>query len=106
LKTLKSKGYLINPPETLNSLLKTSEEHVVTTYNNAKTKKYLFLVMDSLSEAPITTVGCEAHWYNLTKSVMKFYLIMRIHFLCNTWNKKVEERKKKTRDFRKQAHLA
>lgn len=106
LITLRSKGFLTFPSEALFNLLRSLEQQVITTsLNNDLEENLLFKVLDDLENVKITPVGCAEHQHDLTKSVMKFFLIMRMHFVCKRWNAETREQKKQQKAFRKQAHL-
>lgn len=96
LITLKTKNWLTYPSDELMQLLRILEEQVLRTYsNNEPQHNFLFLVLDRLEGAALTQIWCEVHRSELTKAVVKFYLIMRMHFLCRMWNKEALLQKKK-----------
>lgn len=104
---LKSRGYLTFPSNEMVALLKHLETIIVqTAKQNELEENILFLVLDRLEKAyGLNLVGCDTHKHELTKSVVKFYLIMRMHFLCKSWIKRTKEHKQKSRGLRKEAHL-
>lgn len=104
---LKSRGYLTFPSNEVVALLRHLEKYIVqTAKNNELEENILFKVVDRLEEAyGLNFVGCEAHKMSLTKAIVKFYIIMRMHFLCKSWNRTLAESKKKQRALRKEAHL-
>lgn len=108
LITLKSKGNLTFPSDKLVTLLRHLENKVITTaLQNELEENILFVVLDNMESVKIEMmkVGCELHNIELTKSIMKFFLITRMHFLARRWNDRNKEDRKKQRAYRKQAHL-
>lgn len=106
---LKSRGYLTYPSQAIINLLRFIERHVINTAkSNEFEENILFLVVENLEKHSdqMPTIGCDnvEHRQSLTKAIAKFFLIMRMHFLCKRWNKLTEEQKKKRRVLRKQAH--
>lgn len=104
---LKTRGYLTFPSNEVVDLLRKIEKCVISTAkNNELEENILFMVVDSLEKAQgVPMVGCHQHQNHLTKSILKFFLIMRMHFLCKRWNKRNEVQKKEQRKYRKKAHL-
>lgn len=106
---LKSKGYLTYPSDQMVTLLRHLETHVVeTSKKNELEENILFLVVENLEKCSnhMPLVGChrEDHQKSLTKAISKFFLIMRMHFLCRRWNQVTAEQKKKIRIHKKLAH--
>jgi len=107
LINLKSKGWLIFPSDALVDLLGTVEQTVISTgLNNEMEENILFVILEKLENVSVPTIGCSQndHAHNLTKSILKFFLITRMHFLTKRWNEKNLEQKKKQKVFRKQSH--
>jgi len=104
---LKTRGYLTFPSNEMVNLLKHLEKIIVRTcINNELEENLLFLIVDEIEKAEeVPLVGCESHKSDVTKLVIRFYIIMRMHFLCKRWNEKTAEQKKKQRKLRKAAHL-
>ena len=104
---LKSRGYLTFPSNEMVALLKHLETNLVrTAKENELEENILIMVLDRLEEAyGLNLVGFQEHKTDLTKSIVKFYLIMRMHFLCKSWNRRTKELKQKARGLRKEAHL-
>ena len=106
LIVLKTKGYLTFPSDGLMNLLTLLEQQLLRTYKNRSTdNNFIFHVMERLSSVSIPSVGCQAHSHEVTKAVMKFYIIMRMHFFCREWNKEISNAKKEMKMFKKRAHL-
>lgn len=106
LISCKTKGGLIFPSDSLVLLLRTLEEKLLQTSLQAEMEEnFIFVVLDKLEQIDIPQIGCESHSHELTKAVLKFFLIFRMHFLTKRWNEKVEEYRKKQKSYRKQAHL-
>jgi len=106
LITLKTKGYYTYASDTLVKLLRQLEDKVISTaLQNELEENILFVVLDRMENIEVTKVGCEQHKLELTKSIMKFFLITRMHFLARRWNERNKEDKKKQKGHRKQAHL-
>lgn len=84
---LKTRGYLLTPSESLVTLLKSLEETIQKVASRqALCADYLFLVVQEMeSERGLPSfVGCSetAHRRDLTKKVVRFYTITRMHFIC------------------------
>ncbi|KAK3929285.1 Transposable element P transposase [Frankliniella fusca] len=106
LITTKSKGYLTYPSDALVELTHTLEKNILKTAVNSELEEnILFLVLEGLENSKVKTIGCEEHKHELTKSIMKFYLIMRMHFLTRKWNENTKKDKKQQKALRKQAHI-
>ncbi|KAK3933106.1 Transposable element P transposase [Frankliniella fusca] len=106
LITLKSKGYLTYPSDILVNLLRTLEKSIIhAAMHNEMEENILFLVLDKVATLRVENVGCELHSAELTKSIIKFYTIMRMHFLRRKWNEITTEMRKKQKAHRKQANL-
>ncbi|KAK3919697.1 Transposable element P transposase [Frankliniella fusca] len=92
---LKSKGYLTYPSDTLIHLLHQLEQKIVSTsLNNELEGNILFVVLEKLQNIKVECIGCDLHKTELTKSIMKFFLITRMHFLTKRWNERTKEAKK------------
>ena len=106
LITLKSKGFLTYPSDALLYLLRSLEQHVISTsLHNEIEENLLFKVLDRLENVAVTAAGCAEHKHDLTKAVIKFFLIMRMHFVCRRWNTETKGQKNNQKSLRKQAHL-
>lgn len=106
LITLKSKGYLTYPSEKLVDTIRVLETQVVSTaVNNELDENILFTVLDNMENVKVSKIGCPLHDHELTKSIMKFYLITRMHMLVKRWNAKNVEVRKAQKGHRKQANL-
>lgn len=106
LIVLKTKGYLTFPSDALMNLLTLLEQQLLRTYQNKSVdSNFICHVMERLSGVSIPSVGCTAHSHDVTKAVMKFYIIMRLHFFCKEWNKENSQAKKNMKKMKKQAHL-
>jgi len=104
--TLKSKGYLKYPSEKLVNLIDVLEESVLRcTLEVQKEQNFIFRVVDRLEEVSVPYVGCEIHQAEVTKKVMSYYLIWRMHFIATSWTRGIEATKKKVGQYKKQAHL-
>ncbi|KAK3920713.1 Transposable element P transposase [Frankliniella fusca] len=106
LITQKTRGFLTYPSDALVDLTRTLERNILKTAVHSELEEnILFLVLERLENSQVKTIGCERHKHQLTKSVMKFYIIMRMHFLARRWNQNAAAEKKKQKAHRKQAHL-
>ncbi|KAK3922112.1 Transposable element P transposase [Frankliniella fusca] len=106
LIVLKTKGYLTYPSNALMNLLKTLEAQLLRTYlNRSIDSNFVFHVMERLNSVSIPSVGCQVHSLEVTRAVMKFYIIMRMHFFCREWNKENMKAKQQTKKLKKEAHL-
>ncbi|KAK3919871.1 Transposable element P transposase [Frankliniella fusca] len=106
LITHKSRGGLIYPSDKLVNLVGILEKKVIdVSLNNELEENILFVVLDALSSVRVGKVGCLLHEDDLTKCIMKSYLIMRMHFVSRRWNEKTREQRDKQKGLRKQAHL-
>ncbi|KAE8744170.1 hypothetical protein FOCC_FOCC009178 [Frankliniella occidentalis] len=99
---LKSRGYLTFPSNEVVCLLKHLETQIINAKNNHELEdNILFVITEKLENSyGLNFVGCENedHKFNVTKSIIRFYLIMRMHFLCKNWNnvtKGIRKTKKK-----------
>lgn len=105
LITIKSKKCLTYPSDSLVDLLQSVEETVIkTTLQNEVEENILFVVLEKLENITVRKIGCKLHDLSLTKAVLKFYLITRMHFLTKRWNAMTLEQKRKQKGYRKQAH--
>ncbi|KAK3907953.1 Transposable element P transposase [Frankliniella fusca] len=107
---LKTRGYLLFPSNELVNTLRYIEHQILKAcYENDLEENFLFLVLDNLEKSSakvaMPLVGCPLHREQLTKYIMKFYLVLRMHFACRRWNERTKELKKKQRRHRKEAHL-
>ncbi|KAK3919777.1 Transposable element P transposase [Frankliniella fusca] len=105
---LKSRGYLTYPSDAVVCLIRHLEKHVLKiSKSNELEENILFLVAEDLENSPgLNYVGCDVHKVDLTKSIIKFFLIIRMHFLCKSWNLKTKQVKSKQRNLRKQVHVS
>lgn len=85
---LKSKGYLLYPSPSLENLVQCLEKSVQSVVTNHKMcAAYVFLLTEEVMKTGISSfIGCQnlEHQKNLTKRVVKFFLLTRMHFLCKT----------------------
>ncbi|KAK3931680.1 Transposable element P transposase [Frankliniella fusca] len=89
LITCKTRGWLTYATDDLISLLRTMEEKIIqTSLLSEMEENFLFIVLEKMENVDVKKIGCEAHAQELTKSIMKFYLIFRMHFLTKRWNQK------------------
>ncbi|KAE8746493.1 hypothetical protein FOCC_FOCC006727 [Frankliniella occidentalis] len=106
LITHRSKGGLTYPSDKLVELLGIMEKKIIdVSLNNELEQNILFAVLDELSDVKVEKVGCLFHEDELTKAIMKSYLIMRMHFLTKRWNEKNKEIRSQSKGLRKQACL-
>jgi len=104
LTLLRSKGgYLLGSPQ-LNELLLALEEGIMRCVAAEDIHSNLiFSIMDNITWEPEKKVGCLQHETDITKGVIKFYVIMRLHFIANNKNKDILSRKK-AKSLKKKAH--
>lgn len=95
---LKLRGYLLYPSDKLEklvTLLETSVQTAVANYEMCG--DYVFYLVDEVMKTKLgdLRLGCEdlEHQKTLTKRVMKFFLITRMHFLCRTLSQSVKSDK-------------
>lgn len=106
LITSKSKGWYTYATDGLINLLRVIEEKLLqASLQSEMEENFVFIVLEKLENIEIPMIGCETHAHELTKAVMKFFIIFRMHFLTRRWNEAVDEQKKKQKAYRKQAHL-
>ncbi|KAK3918552.1 Transposable element P transposase [Frankliniella fusca] len=93
---LKSRGYLTYPSDAVVCLIRHLEKHVLKiSKSNELEENILFLVAEDLESSPgLNYVGCDVHKVDLTESIIKFLLIIRMHFLCKSWNLKTKQVKR------------
>ncbi|KYN09538.1 hypothetical protein ALC57_18357 [Trachymyrmex cornetzi] len=102
---LLSKGYLTEPSDELIKLIHMVEKTILDVVEKQSINSdILFYISYALQElqSELPLVG---HQRELTKSVMSFYLIIRIHFLAKSYNNKNCTKKKQTHKARKDAKL-
>ncbi|KAK3911873.1 Transcription factor bHLH76 [Frankliniella fusca] len=75
LISLKSKGFLTYPSEALVNLLGAVENTIIQT---------------SFRDVPLTPLCSTVHQDLLTKSILKFYILMRLHFVTRRWNQRTK----------------
>lgn len=54
-----------------------------------------FDVIQSLHKTNISFIGCRQHKHELTKRLVRFYILTRMHFYLKSTNKFVEQRRKR-----------
>lgn len=87
LINLKSRGGLLHPSDAIFNLCSTLERHIMAVLTSqSMNSNVLYEIVDMLESIDIPKVGCEEHEHFLTVSVMKFYLIMSMNFVCNRYN--------------------
>lgn len=106
LVTIKTKGGLISPSQTLFGLLNFVEENV--TKHSTVIKKDIFhlIISDVFESNDIVKncVGCKQHYIGLTSRVVNFYITSRIHFKCRNNNRNLPSRVKR-QSLEKQSNL-
>lgn len=105
LITLKSQRGLLHPSNQMFRLCSVLEDAVTKVLSSENINNTLFEVVDLLEEIEIPKVGCKADEHVLTVSIVKFYLIMRMHFACTRFNEINQKNREKTKILRKQSRL-
>ncbi|KYN18440.1 THAP domain-containing protein 9 [Trachymyrmex cornetzi] len=106
LITLKSRGGLLHPFNQMFRLCSVLEDAVTKVLSSENiNNNTLFEVVDLLEEIEIPKIGCKADEHVLTVSIVKFYLIMRMHFACTRFNEINKKNREKTKILRKQSKL-
>lgn len=101
-----SRGFLIFPSVALRSLILTIESTVLEVLStNQVHQETLFDILSKLEDKCISFVGCDEHKEQFTTSIIRFYIISRMHFICKQANRTDQNKKEKTRWLRKQSKL-
>ncbi|KAK3933053.1 Transposable element P transposase [Frankliniella fusca] len=89
--THRSRGGLTYPSDQLVELLGVMGKKVIdVSHNNELEQNVLFAVLHELASIKVVKVGCLFHEDELTKAIMKSYLILRMHFVTRRWNEKTK----------------
>lgn len=105
---IKTKGYLMNPSVALFDLLSILEKEVIeTTQCGEINVNTLFEIIGSIDKDNncVTFLGCEKHYYEFTRNIIRFYLITRMFFLVKQANKNDNIEREKTKEKRKSLKL-
>lgn len=88
-------GGLLYPSESLYRLIQALE--IRLTYEFSRTRlhsKAAFSILEKVS-TNVPQIGCGEHCLELTKSVVRFFCLTRIHFLSKSLNEEMNEKKGK-----------
>lgn len=102
-----SHGYLIYPSTALLNLTNKLESIVLDVVGKRMIKEHtLHDIIDIISASTdLPLAGCKDHGRLFTKNIILFYITMRGHFLCDSFNKNFENKKHKSKAHRKDARL-
>jgi len=95
---MRSKGFLICPSDSLFVLILTLEKIILETLISEELNvNTIFSIISNLwsDTAPLSFVGCEEHKKALTKSIVRFFITMRMHFIVKRSNYNETEKKRK-----------
>lgn len=103
---LLSKGFLIYPSNALFKLVESMEYVFLESVNKTGINDQLvFTIATNLQKIHLIKIGCEIHCESLTEAVIRFFFVMRMHFLCKQINKIQKHTNEKTIKFRKLSKL-
>nr|XP_042910248.1 uncharacterized protein LOC122271815 [Parasteatoda tepidariorum] len=106
LINVKNRGGLLSPSESLYNLISLLEEATLRTVTDSNLNvNSLSDIISNIDGMPLPLVGCPSHSESLTKSLIHFFLITRMHFLCDRSNKIDKIKDDKTRKYRKLSKL-
>ncbi|KAF0689414.1 Uncharacterized protein FWK35_00035112, partial [Aphis craccivora] len=102
-----SHGHLIKPSEKLFNLISTIEAVTLYVLNEEELcSEVLFHICSKLEQIDsLQLVGCDLHAHGLTSSLVNFFLITRVHFICSRSNTIDNAKKEKSKLHRKSAKL-
>lgn len=102
-----SHGHLIKPSEKLFNLISTLEAATLYVLNEeVLCSEVLFNICSKLEQIEsLQLVGCDLHADSLTSSLVNFFLITRVHFICSRSNSIDNAKKEKSKLHRKSAKL-
>jgi len=101
-----SHGYLIKPSEKLFNLISTMEAATLNVLNEGLCSEVLFNICSKLEQIEsLQLVRCDLHAHDLTSSLVNFFLITRVHFICSRSNTIDNAKKEKSKLHRKSAKL-
>ncbi|CAI6365042.1 unnamed protein product [Macrosiphum euphorbiae] len=102
-----SHGHLIKPSEKLFKLISTMEAATLYVLNEeGLSSEVLFSICSKLEQIEsLQLIGCDLHADGLTSSIVNFFLITRVHFVCSRSNSIDNAKKEKSKLHRKSAKL-
>jgi len=100
-------GHLIKPSEKLFKLISTMEAATLYVLNEeGLSSEVLFSICSKLEQIEsLQLIGCDLHADGLTSSIVNFFLITRVHFVCSRSNSIDNAKKEKSKLHRKSAKL-
>lgn len=101
-----TKGFLKYPSKELERLITALESAVLQVLSkNPVNQDTLAQILFELENTYLPQIGCDNHKEEYTSAIVRFFVISRMHFICNRKNIIDKDKKEKTRQLRKQSKL-
>ena len=98
---IKNRGYLLKPSDSFFKLVKVTEDCVLETIQS-QTLSIMFLnnILFNLESKKLAFVGCVEHSIKFTNTVIQYFLVLRMCFICKGENEIDHMKKKKGKDIK------
>jgi hypothetical protein len=107
LTKYKTKGYLKYSSKKLYDFILQLEKNLKKTFESSNIhKNYILDILENFSSYNIVNnIGCPNHVRDLTRGILKFYIIFRLYSFCNVRNTIVKKYVNKSKDLVKMSRL-